>query len=424
MEKVLFFRGETSLKRKISLDEIIEELEKRREYMHKLKSDDLIEYFDSLSQFWKKQKFDKKYNLKNISDYLLKKNLEESLSVSLHGNYKALDDFYELGSSFLLFHAQPRGIVVQWLSGNVSILGLFSIFSALITKNVCLVKASSKGHETLITLLRTLGSIKTNKVDGKELIKCIAVVLIDRDDKKNQEKLSMAADVRIAWGGKEAIDSIINLKKKFYCEDIILGPKYSYGVIGKSSLKKNIKDITRRLAVDISVFDQYACSSPHTIFVEGSLKDAEIFGKELGLQLDFVNRAILPKGEIDEGKAMEIVSKRTEYELKGKVFASKGTDWTVIVTDEGGLASSCFSRVVFVKPISNILKLKEYSDRGKQTLGIELNLSERKEVLDEITLKGIDRAPNFGYMTFFEYCWDGMFVFDRLVRWVTTYQNE
>ena len=423
MEKVLLFEGTKKKLTNCKIGEVSERLNSRREYLHKIDSDSLIEFFDNLMQFLKKEKLDKKYNLKNFIDFFSKKNLEESLSMSLRGNYRVLDSFYDLGSNSYLFHAQPRGIVVQWLSGNVSILGLFSIFSALITKNVCLVKASTRGYEDLVYLLDTLNFVKTDKVDGKELAKCIALVLVERNNKKSQEELSMSADVRIAWGGKEAIDTIIGLKKRYYCEDIIFGPKYSYGIISRKKLSKNLKKIAQKVAIDVSVFDQYACSSPHTIFIEGNLKDAEKFGKELSIQLDLVNRTMLPKVEIDEGKAMEIISKRSEYELKGKVFASHGTDWSVIVTSEKRLAQSCFSRVVFIKPISNILKLKEYNDRGKQTLGIEFDISEKKKALDEITLKGIDRAPDFGYMTFFEYCWDGMFIFDRLVRWVTTYKE-
>lgn len=423
MEKVLLFEGTKKNLTNFTIDDIVKRLNSRREYLHEIDSDSLIKFLDSFIQFLKKEKLDKKYNLKNFIDFFSKKNLSESLSISLRGNYKVLDSFYDLGSNSYLFRAQPRGIVVQWLSGNVSILGLFSIFSAILTKNVCLIKASSRGYVDLVFLLNVLNLVKTDKVDGKELAKCIVLLLVDRNDKESQEKLSMSADVRVAWGGQEAIDTIIGLKKKYYCEDIIFGPKYSYGLIGGKTLSKNLKKIAQRVAVDVSVFDQYACSSPHTIFVEGGLGDAEKFGKELSIQLDLVNRTMLPKGEIDEGKAMEVISKRAEYELRGKVFASKGTDWTVIVTREKGLAQSCFSRVVFIKPISNMSKLEQYNDRGKQTLGIDFDLTEKKEILDKITLKGIDRAPDFGYMTFFEYCWDGMFVFDRLVRWVTTYKE-
>ncbi len=423
MEKVLLFEGTKKHSVNFEIEDLVRRLDKRREYIHSLNTSDLINFFDELVSFLKKEKLEKKYNLKNLYDFFSKKSLEESLSISLRGSYKVLDEFIDLKSSNYLFHAQPRGIVVQWLSGNVSILGLFSIFSAIITKNVSLVKVSSRGYEDLIDLLELLNKIKTDRIDGKDLAKCIALVLVDRNDKKSQQELSMNADVRIAWGGKEAVDSIIGLKKKVYSEDIILGPKYSYGFVGRKSIRESLKKVAQKIAVDVSVFDQYACSSPHTIFIEGSLKDAERFGKELGLQLDLVNRTMLPKREIDEGKAMEIIALRSEYELKGRVFASSGTDWTVIVTDEKGLADSCFSRVVFVKPISGSLKLGEYNDRGKQTLGIAQDLSEKKLILDKVTLRGIDRVPDFGYMTFFEYCWDGMFIFDRLVRWVTTYKQ-
>jgi len=61
-------------------------------------------------------------------------------------------------------------------------LGLFSIISALLTKNPCLVKASSTAYEDLIFLLTTLAKVKTDKIDGIEILKCLAVVLVEQSD--------------------------------------------------------------------------------------------------------------------------------------------------------------------------------------------------------------------------------------------------
>ena len=75
------------------------------------------------------------------------------------------------------------------------------------------------------------------------------------------------------------------------------------------------------------------------------------FAKELSNSMETVNRLMIPKSEISEKKSMEILSLRAEYDFKGEVFAPKNTDWTVIYSDDKGLANPCFSRVVFIKAI-------------------------------------------------------------------------
>jgi len=386
----------------LDLDLTIKELRSRLDYMHDLEIDDLIDFFDKLAS---------RFEVKNIKDFFSKTNLKQRLKIALHGNYYALDKWVDLQDPELLFHAQPRGLTVHWLAGNVPVLGLFSIFFALITKNVCLVKASLIGSEELAGYLNKIKDVETEKIKGRDLAKSIKAILINNDDKEMHQALSLAADVRIAWGGREAIKAITGLEKNIFSQDIIFGPKYSYALVDNWSEKT-----ARKLAVDVSVFDQYACSSPHTVFVK---EDALGFAKELAKQLQTVNRIMIPKGKIDPAKAAEIVSLRAEYEIKAQVFSSSSTDWTVVYSQGPGLAKGCFSRVIFVKPIKDILEIKEYNDRQKQSLGISL---ENKNQLDSITRFGIDRCPDLGRMTFYESPWDGMFVFDRLVRWVTTYK--
>ena len=249
----------------------------------------------------------------------------------------------------------------------------------------------------------------------------MSVVLVDHDDTKNQNALSLNADIRIVWGGAEAVEIISNLKKRFFCEDIIYGPKYSYAFVDAASLAKNSADIARRFAFDISTFDQYACSSPHTIFVEQNTEFAPIkFAELLAGELDKVNRLMIPKQGTDAGKAMDILNLRTEYAMRGKIFASKNADWTVIYSEERGFAQPCFSRVIFVRPMN---ELKSLNSRHQQTVGLAMeNNSQRTEFVDNLTLFGVDRCPKVGSMTLFDSPWDGMFAIDRMVRWVVTWK--
>jgi hypothetical protein len=313
-------------------------------------------------------------------------------------------------------------MVVHWLSGNVPLLGLYSIFQAMMTKNVSLVKASSRAYRQVVLLLEDMSNVSTSNLSGSDMAKTVSVILVDRDDIKTAESMSVAADVRIAWGGHEAVSTILSLKKGIFCEDIIYGPKYSYGIVDNDSIK-DYKQIAKRLAFDICTFDQYACSSPHTIFVQADKELVYACAEELGKNIDFITRKMMPKDE-DPQKKLDILTVRAKNKMMGnRVFASENTDWTVVVS-EGGLENACFSRVVFIKPIKDVEDVGMYNDSGKQTIGAGLSGPDRERIAERITIKGANRITRFGEMTLFETPWDGFFGIDRMVRWVSLYNDK
>ena len=161
------------------------------------------------------------------------------------------------------------------------------------------------------------------------------------------------------------------------------------------------------------------------MFVEqGGELSPEKFANLLAEQMGVVFKTILPKHDKDNGKAMDILKKRNEYVFKGKVFSSQGPEWTVIYSDEKGLADACFSRVVFVRPVKTLLEAVSENQTNIQTIGIAIDdIGKRTEFADRATLFRADRCPKVGEMSFFESPWDGMFALDRMVRWVTTYEN-
>ena len=385
----------------------------------------ILDFIDKLGDHWKTE-FSNFNNIDFVCNFLKKENLKKDLTLSLRGNYKVLDKFVTiLGDENFVYHAQPRGLAVHWIAGNVDVLGIFSIIQSLITKNISLVKVPHN-YETLKKLIYSMEKISTEKISGKEFLKCISLVYVERNDKMNQQLLSNSADIRIAWGGKEAIETIIGLTKKFHTEDIIYGPKYSYAILDENSIEDTSKRTAEKLSLDISTFDQYACNSPHTIFVQSSDKEKiKQFAKDLAKSMDIVNRAILPKQNISEKKSMEILTLRAEYEIKGEVYSSKNTDWTVLYSEEEDFAEPCFSRVVFVRPLSDIEKISSLHNKKIQTIGLAIeDFDLRKNIADKISIRGGDRCPKIGNMSHFNAVWDGMFGMDRMVRWITTYSNN
>src|SRR5271157_2875370 len=92
--------------------------------------------------------------------------------------------------------------------------------------------------------------------------------------------LSTAADLRVAWGGREAVEAIMNLPRRFGTEDIVFGPKTSFVVVGAERLSEEAeaRKTATLVARDTVALGQRGCNSPHTIFVErGGALSAEAF---------------------------------------------------------------------------------------------------------------------------------------------------
>lgn len=418
--KLLFHKGVSSNKDIETIQNIIDDLKIKSQWLHDIPIEDILDFIE---EFGNSISSNSNANFastsKHISEFLSKSNLKQELNLALRGNFTILDQFVKLeNGGEKLYHVQPRGLTVHWIAGNVDELGIFSIIQSLITKNVSLIKAPSN-FENLLKIINLLKATNTSKLSGNDIVETLSVIYLDKNDEENQTLISEEADVRIIWGGLDAVSKIISLPKKSFCEDIVFGPKYSYAIIDEESISDS--NLPVKLAFDISMFDQNACSSPHTIFVETSDKEIlHSFGKELSLAMEKVNK-IIPKQPISESKSMEIHEIRSENEFSGTVISSKDTSWTIIISDDSELAKPHFSRVIFIKPISDAMSLATTTTKKIQTVGVMMNKKKRLELIDKLTLRGGDRSPSIGEMSTYENPWDGMFILDRLVRWISTY---
>lgn len=348
---------------------------------------------------------------------------------SLQGARGYLDGFRGIdGTNRKMMRARERGLAVHWLSGNVPVLGMLTVAQSMLARNANLIKAS-RGFSTVVPLLlesfRGL-EVKTwsgKMLRGDDLLQSTAVVYFGHDDIEAQTLFSAEGDIRLAWGGKDAIEAISQLPKKYFAEDILFGPKISFMVIGKEYLHSEqiCRKIARRAATDVSVFDQYGCSSPHTIFVEKGGKTSPREFAEI-LATEMMKAMIrIPKAPVDAGTAGKIASVRLRYEFEGDLWCSHGTEWTVLYDEDQqkGLAEPCYSRVITVRAVDDMMRTAEFVHQGIQTIGLGLDEPRKLEFAERATARGAERLPEIGRMTFFDTPWDGLFVLHRMVRWVT-----
>lgn len=390
----------------------------------------ILDFFDALSKKWStgNASFNKRFGHLGLFYVILffkKENLENLLLLSLKGQLQHLDNFVFHPSIQKSIMAHPQGIVTHWLAGNVPVLGLLSLVQGLITKNINVIKVPKINGLILPQMIHNIKETHVilpsgENLSGEDIFGTVSCVYCDKNDIKSQETLSKNADLRIAWGGKNAVESVVKAPKKYWVKDIIFGPKYSFVGISKHAItKENLKDTAYKVALDASIFEQLGCNSPHTVFVEegGSVSPLD-FAEQLAKSMEKVLTRI-PKQTIPEDMATRIINKRCEYEFTGEVFAPKGLEWSVLYSDETELSEACYYRTVFVHPVDTLETLYTYVDHNKQSLGLFIEEERKNKFSKEITALGIERITDLGNMNHYDHPWDGMFPMDYFVRWVS-----
>ena len=172
------------------------------------------------------------------------------------------------------------------------------------------------------------------------------------------------------------------------------------------------------MARDTVALGQRGCNSPHTVFVErgGSLAPEE-FAALLGEELRRAARQA--PADTAPQEAFEILGWRAEYDMRGQAWYGEGVRWSVFYSeDDRGLATPCYGRTLFVRPVDDVFEVVALCSINTQTAGLALG-DRRLKVAEALTAKGIERCPEVGRMSLYDAPWDGMYPIDRMVRWVS-----
>ncbi|HIJ84515.1 MAG: Acyl protein synthase/acyl-CoA reductase RfbN [Magnetococcales bacterium] len=411
------------------VDDVLQSLESRREWLAQVPVEAVIVLVDQLAREWRQsgmyEDLDKR-GLAFLCDWCRADSLRRIAALGLGGHHGFLDDFHPVDhSTRRKAMAIPKGLVLHWVAGNVPLIGLFVLVQSMVTKNINLVRAPSAERHIMAALLSPLRDLEARLpggycLKGADLLETLAVVHFPREHPLGA-RLSAVANVRVAWGGREAVESLAAWPRRYDVRDLFFGPKLSFMVIGREQLTegRGVKKILRRVATDCSVFDQYACSSPHTIFVErGGEISPRIFAERLGEEMA---RALLriPKLPPDAGTVMAIQMNRIHHDMLYDVWHSQDTGWTVLHDEEMKLADPCYSRVVAVRGVEDVMQTVCLAHADIQTIGLALAGERRLLYARAAALRGVCRLPDVGRMTLFEPAWDGLWVMGHMVRWVT-----
>jgi acyl-CoA reductase-like NAD-dependent aldehyde dehydrogenase len=346
-----------------------------------------------------------------LASFLRPEHLDELIAAELSPD--ALTGFVSIGARREL-RLVPRGVVCHWVAGNVPLLGMFSWAISALLGNVNVVRVSSRQDDLLTPLLREIGSISD---DGRALMQETLVLQFDRDDTASHAAMSAVADVRIAWGGRDAVESVIGLPSEWDCDTIVLGPRVSIAAIDPAHVNTKILS---RLASDIVYFDQQACSSPQFVFVKGRAGEQGFEDAVAALSVAVAeNVRRFPRHALDFGETYRIALDRARVAITGGVLRlDEGTQWTVAVVERPQPEVRCVNRFVQVVPFESIDEILPWVPRNVQSAIVALGPDDARDFTERAAHRGVCRFPSPGQGNFFETPWDGIALASRLVRWV------
>ena len=309
----------------------------------------------------------------------------------------------------------PRGMVCHWMAGNVPLLGMFSWAVSVLAGNRNVIRVSSRHDDMVSPLLERLAGVSDQ---GRELARETAVMHFDRDDMATQTAMSAMADVRIAWGGMEAIEAIRALPCDWECDTIVLGPRVSIAVLDASAAHDRA---ISRLVTDIVYFDQLACSSPQWLFLKGRPGQPAFdrVVERLAAEFDVQSRTF-PRHPLGFDETYRIPLDRARVLLDGGTLRTDiQTAWTIALVDAPHTRVSCSNRFLQLIPFEDVEQVTAQIPRNVQTAVTLLCDREMEQFSEDAARRGVCRFPRPGEGNHFESPWDGVPLVSRLTRWVT-----
>lgn len=409
---------------------VIDTLKEQLPWLRKQPVEALIGLIDAAAKRWAtdpKYLFLKDKGLNFLATWCSERHLREIAQFGLRGNLDYADTYCAFPDSAKhMLKANSRGLCCHWMAGNVQILGVFALVQCIMTKNVNLLKVSSHDEGVFAGLVSAFEGLEYTTKDGytikgDDLLKTIGVVYFSHNAVKLGELMSKNAEVRIAWGGREAVETVAGYPSKYDCETVIFGPKLSFSVVTKEMLpdEQAAKKLARRISVDVSVFDQTGCASAHNLFVEkGGVVSPERFCEILNESMGKTEIQI-PKPTMTPEQVSAVHSIRGVYDFCGMSIGSKTMSYSILLDDYDELHKPVYSRVLFVHAVDSIMQAIKHITEDIQTIGVEATLEQAIEFAEAATPMGAVRFPQIGRMLNFEMPWDGIVLIDRLVKWNT-----
>jgi hypothetical protein len=322
-----------------------------------------------------------------------------------------LEDLIRLGRG-LVFHIAPSNVPVNFA---------YSLFSGILAGNVNVVRVPSKEFEQVNIIANCIERLAIK--NEFQLITDRIFLLRYNRISSNTDVLSSVCDVRVIWGGDETINQIRRSKIPAKSYDITFANRYSFCLINADNYleAKNKNLIAQGFYNDTYLFDQNACTAPHSIIWMGSQESIEnaklLFWQTLE---DLVEK------NYEDSPAVIAIDKLTAFYTQAiklnnvtKVKTANNSLWRINLNELSSEIEkySCSSGYFLEFNIDSFSDLKKIVNRKYQTMAYYgFSKEELSVFFKESNLFGIDRIVPIGRTLDFSLIWDGYDLIRSLSR--------
>jgi phenylacetate-coenzyme A ligase PaaK-like adenylate-forming protein len=336
--------------------------------------------------------------LKEIGEFLseqcLRKKIVREFGTSRPHEYLRID--YDR----MAFEAYaPLGVLTHITPTNAVSVPALSAIEGLLALNVNIVKISPRDSLFTHQLLESLClADPTDKIASR-----LIVARFPSSRKEWMARIYQAADGVAIWGGEEAV-AAVKEDAGSGVHIIAWGPKISFAYLTKDQFGAD--EILNKVAEDICVLDQQACSSPQIVYLDTANKvDLQNFGKALAGHLEaqtskypLAKRSLAESAEISN--VVQVAKLEENLDLTYVISSKNLGDWNVLVDYRPAMRTSPLYRNIWIKslPRSEIMTILRPMRQYLQTVGLACDKQDYGALVEKFVAAGCLRVTEVGAM--------------------------
>lgn len=368
-------------------------------------ADDVIEFLNALSGALLKDRESRLYpDAVTFAFFCRKGNL-----LKLKEEYVS-DGVLRMGRG-LLFHIAPSNVPINFG---------YSLVAGLLAGNSNIVRVSSKQFPQVDLIIKHLHVLLTSG-EYDVVANRIALVRYDRTSDAN-EMFSAICNVRVIWGGDATIAALRQNAIPPRSFDVCFADRYSIAALNPETIMAasdaEIKKLAEAFYNDTYLFDQNACSAPHTIFWlrKACLKEAqERFWKAVHehTSAKYQLQAVMSVDKLTAFYRQAVCVDMRKEDMPDNVVVRTELKELPKNIEDFRCACGYFSEYI-IESLDEIAPIVSIKYQSLGYYGFSKN--ELHDFVVRNRFQGLDRIVPIGETTAFSLTWDGYNLIDTFSR--------